>query len=184
MVFKPSFLTFHQSHAGLRSFHLHRCVFPRFHVCYADIDRWFRSPLRTFQPPILTSLKIDFMCVSCAVVYTQTDAPNSIRRRASQTVLRTILDVLPQLMAPITPFLSEEIYSAMKEEGSIFQNTYVKPNPEWKNEEVETAWNCMESIRGEVNKELEKLKKEGIVKSALEVDLSIMTGRNARSFLI
>ena len=46
----------------------------------------------------------------------------------------------------------------MKEEGSIFQNTYVKPNPEWKNEEVETAWNCMESIRGEVNKELEKLK--------------------------
>lgn len=124
------------------------------------------------------------MCVSCAVVYTQTDAPNSIRRRASQTVLRTILDVLPQLMAPITPFLSEEIYSAMKEEGSIFQNTYVKPNPEWKNEEVETAWNCVESIRGEVNKELEKLKKEGIVKSALEVDLSIMTSKNARSFLI
>ena len=72
----------------------------------------------------------------------------------------------------------------MKEEGSIFLNTYVKPNPEWKNEEVETAWNCVESIRGEVNKELEKLKKEGIVKSALEVDLSIMTGRNARSFLI
>ena len=124
------------------------------------------------------------MCVSCAVVYTQTDAPNSTQRRASQTVLRTVLDVLPQLMAPITPFLSEEIYSAMKEEGSIFQNTYVKPDPEWKNEEVETAWNCVESIRGEVNKELEKLKKEGIVKSALEVDLSIMTGKNARSFLI
>lgn len=87
-------------------------------------------------------------------------------------------------MAPITPFLSEEIYSALKEEGSIFQNTYVKLNPEWKNEEVETAWNCVESIRGEVNKELEKLKKEGIVKSALEVDLSIMTGRNASFLLI
>ena len=184
MVFEPPFLSFHQNHAGLRSFHFHRCVFPHFHVCCAGIDRSFRSPLLIFQPPILTSLKIDFMCVSCAVVHIQTDAPNSIRRRASQTVLRTILDVLPQLMAPITPFLSEEIYSALKEEGSIFQNTYVKLNPEWKNEEVETAWNCVESIRGEVNKELEKLKKEGIVKSALEVDLSIMTGRNASFLLI
>lgn len=121
------------------------------------------------------------MFAPSALSHLQTDAPNSTRRRASQTVLRTILDVLPRLMAPITPFLSEEIYSALKQEGSIFQNTYVQPNPEWKNEEVEKAWNCVESIRGEVNKELEKLKKEGIVKSALEVDLSITTGANGGS---
>lgn len=180
MVSQPSFLSFHQNHTILRSIHFYRCVVPRFSFCHSDIARWFRLPLPIFQPLTLISLKTDFMFVAFIDSHTQTDAPNSTRRRASQTVLRTILDVMPRLMAPITPFLSEEIYSSLKEEGSIFQNTYVEPNPEWKNEEVEAAWSCVESIRGEVNKELEKLKKEGIVKSALDVDLSIITGTNGK----
>ena len=80
-------------------------------------------------------------------------------------------------MAPIMPFLSEEIWSYHAEDdGSIFHHEYVRPKEEWKNEEAERAWSSISVIRDEVNRELEKLKKEGIVKSALEVDLSITTG--------
>ena len=73
----------------------------------------------------------------------QTDHPSSLKRKSTQTVLYTLLQSLPRLIAPITPFLAEEIYSHSIEndqEKSVFEDGYTEMKAEWNNQEVEKAW--------------------------------------------
>ena len=78
----------------------------------------------------------------------QTDAENSLRRRSSQTVLYELLQALPRLIAPITPFLSEEIYSYIQKDikKSVFEDGYSTIPEEWKNDSVISTWSMIFEI--------------------------------------
>ena len=39
-------------------------------------------------------------------------------------------------------------------------------------------------VKSEINRELEKLKKEGTIKCSLEVDVSVLSGRRNRNYMI
>ena len=71
-----------------------------------------------------------------------TDSPNSPRRRATQTVLYDVLQTLPRLIAPITPFLAEEIYSSMQKDlaKSVFEDGYYEMKKEWNNPSISKVW--------------------------------------------
>lgn len=125
-----------------------------------------------------------------------TDSPNSPRRRATQTVLYDVLQTLPRLIAPITPFLAEEIYSSMQKDlaKSVFEDGYYEMKKEWNNPSISKVWkytfaigfyvDSITVVKSEINRELEKLKKEGTIKSSLEVDVSVLSGRRNRNYMI
>ena len=71
-----------------------------------------------------------------------TDSPNSPRRRATQTVLYDVLQTLPRLIAPITPFLAEEIYCSMQRDPakSVFEDGYYEMKNEWDNPSITKVW--------------------------------------------
>lgn len=71
-----------------------------------------------------------------------TDSPNSQRRRATQTVLYDVLQTLPRLIAPITPFLAEEIFSYTQKDStkSVFEDGYFEMKKEWENPSVLKVW--------------------------------------------
>ena len=39
-------------------------------------------------------------------------------------------------------------------------------------------------VKSEINRVLEKLKKEGTIKSSLEVDISVLSGRRSKNYMI
>ena len=86
--------------------------------------------------------------------------------------------MVPRLTAPITPFLAEEIYSHAQKDGkkSVFEDEYPALQEEWSNSAVEQTWSVLAELKSAVNKELETMKKQGVIKSGLEVELSIQPG--------
>lgn len=87
--------------------------------------------------------------------------------------------MVPRLTAPITPFLAEEIFSHAQKDSkkSVFEEGYPVLQEEWNNPAVEQTWSVLAELKSAVNKELEMIKKQGVIKSGLEVELSIQPGR-------
>ena len=130
-------------------------------VSWAAVDRHLRRPRRlrplrvhrrVGSPPCLPHshrLLTGFTVSDLSATYFDiikdrlyTDAPHSSRRRASQTVLFEVLQALPRLVAPVTPFLAEEVFSYMQKDAtrSVFEEGYRKPQKEWNNPEVAALW--------------------------------------------
>ena len=57
-------------------------------------------------------------------------------------MLFDVLQALPRLVAPVTPFLAEEVFSYMQKDAtrSVFEEGYQKPQKEWNNPEVAALW--------------------------------------------
>lgn len=65
-----------------------------------------------------------------------------MKRRSTQTVLHELLKALPRLIAPITPFLAEEIFSYAQQDTkkSVFEDGYSQLHEEWNNSSVTETW--------------------------------------------
>ena len=90
-----------------------------FHKIYHGWNRFFTVTLSSFYLDIIKDRLYTF-------------GKNSPARRQAQTVLYHLLDRLPPLMAPITPFLSEETYSYFSKEPkkeSVLLEAF--PRPLW-----------------------------------------------------
>lgn len=88
--------------------------------------------------------------------------------------------MVPRLIAPITPFLAEEIFSAAQKDSkkSIFEEEYPAIQEEWNNPAIHQTWSILSELKSAVNKELESFKKQGEIKSGLEVEISIQPRRS------
>ena len=100
----------------------------------------------------------------------------SLDRKKAQTVLYHLIDTLLPLMAPITSFLSEEVYSYLpkQKKESVFLENFPKPSKEWKNEKVQSLFLKLFPIREELNKHLEELRREGAIGSNLQASAKLM----------
>ncbi len=98
---------------------------------------------------------------------------DGIDRRSSQTVLYLLLDHLLRMMAPITTFLSEETLQYMPGEKpeSIFLLDFPKAHSEWDRAELATDFATLFSIRSDVSKALEELRKTKTIGSGLDAQV-------------
>lgn len=83
---------------------------------------------------------------------------DSLKRRASQTVVYETLMALLKLIAPILSSTSEEMWSYLKEyvtEESVFFTTFPALKKELINPEIEQYWDAIWTIREMVNKKIE-----------------------------
>jgi isoleucyl-tRNA synthetase len=106
----------------------------------------------------------------------------SIKRRAAQTTLHRILDVLVHLMAPILSFTAEEIWTYMPDKerrpDSVFLSPIPEPDAIVADRELAEKWDRVFKERSEVLKALEVARNGGIIGHSLDAEVSLYR-RNA-----
>lgn len=120
------------------------------------------------------------------------EAPTATARRSAQTAMYTILDQLAHLMAPMLSFLAEEVsdHYMKNKSGSIHLRTIPLLENVWDVLTQETglhqdmagltvpfimeqAWQKMQLLRTVVNKELEVLRQQGIIRQSMEAQVTL-----------
>jgi len=100
------------------------------------------------------------------------DGTRSKSRRAAQTALYRILDVLVHLMAPILSFSAEEIWGYLPDKEERPESVFVSPMPEPDGSLIDPQlgekWDRIFRERGEVLKALEQARAAGIIGHSLD----------------
>ena len=96
------------------------------------------------------------------------DAPNSPRRRATQTAMHRVFDALCRLLAPITVFTAEEAWGYLGASKSVHLQLFPDQNGEWRNSEVENQVAQLLSLRGVIGQAVERARQEKLIGNALE----------------
>ena len=133
-----------------------------FHKVYQQLNHFFTVKLSAFYLDIIKDRLYTF-------------SKRSLERKKAQTVLFQLIDKLLPLMAPITSFLSEEAYSYLpkKPKESIFLEDFPEPVSEWRDKEVQNLFLKLFPLREKLNKQLEELRKKGIIGSNLQARAKI-----------
>ncbi|MDR0355644.1 MAG: isoleucine--tRNA ligase [Deltaproteobacteria bacterium] len=94
-------------------------------------------------------------------------------RRASQTVMWTVISSLTRLMAPILSFTAEEIWLRLKpsDDSSVFLEDFPEPQAEHLNPEEAQKFERLLELRTQAYKALEQARKSKIIGSGLEAEL-------------
>jgi isoleucyl-tRNA synthetase len=110
-------------------------------------------------------------------------ATDSSSRRACQTTLQHVLLVLLKTLAPITPHTAEDAWRCLPDafkdgKVSIFESGWPEAPKEWTEQFGPAAlkdWDQLLSIRGEVNRVIEKARNAKLIGSALEAQAYLQT---------
>ncbi|TMA65207.1 MAG: isoleucine--tRNA ligase [Deltaproteobacteria bacterium] len=92
-------------------------------------------------------------------------------RRATQTTLHAILDVLVRLMAPILSFTAEDVWAhapGRERPASVFLAGLPAPPAAWHDTALAARFERLLAVRGAVTKAIEEARKAGLVKQSLE----------------
>jgi isoleucyl-tRNA synthetase len=102
----------------------------------------------------------------------------SKERRAAQTTLHRILNVLVHLLAPILSFTAEEIWTYMRAKnpasGSIFLSQMPQADPAMLDRELADRWDRIFKERAEVLKALEEARIKGIIGHSLDAKVVLV----------
>jgi isoleucyl-tRNA synthetase len=105
------------------------------------------------------------------------EGAGSKKRRAAQTALFRILDVLVHLMAPILSFTAEEIWGYMPDKeqrpSSVFLSQIPQPDTEFIDPDLAEEWERIFKERAEVLKALEEARNLGIIGHSLDAKVAL-----------
>lgn len=116
------------------------------------------------------------------------EAPSGKIRRAAQTTIYYVLNALVKLISPILSFTAEEIWQHMphianENAESVFLNDMPKISAiDISNDFVE-YWDKIQNIRDEIKKVLEIQRKNKVIGSPLEADITIYCNGECKNFI-
>jgi isoleucyl-tRNA synthetase len=137
-----------------------------------DFDRYeFFKYYQVLQNFCVIDLSSFYFDIIKDTLYTA--ARKSPRRRAVQTVLHEVLQVLVRLLAPVAPHLAEDIYSHIPEslkgkEESVLLLDFPAVKNEFLNPQLDEFWKDLINVRNLVNKGLEIARADRKIGSSLE----------------
>jgi len=106
-----------------------------------------------------------------------TEAPHAPRRRSAQTVVYDILGVLVRVIAPVLPFLADEVWEAVpvRDEAAVSAQLLRWPVPQAIPEAgaVLAQGAAWLALRSEVLKALEEARMQGLIGSPLEAQVTL-----------
>ena len=180
---------------------VHRVPFERL----PELDRWallqlehlisrVQQAYKNFEFHVIFHELNNFCSVQMSATYLDilkdrlyTFAKNSPLRRGSQTVLFDILVNLTKLMAPILAFTAEEIWQTIPEQQreapSVHLTPFPKPDPLWRDPELEKQWEQLLAVRTEVQSALEVQRREKLIGAPLEAKVVIEANPKRYEFL-
>jgi isoleucyl-tRNA synthetase len=101
-----------------------------------------------------------------------TTPPKSHARRSAQTAMYHIVEAMVRWLAPVLSFTAEEIWSHLpaRREASVFHSVW-HALPEVPADAID--WDALLALRGEVARDLERLREAGEIGSPLEAEVEI-----------
>ncbi len=138
----------------------------------------FRFCNETMSAQYLTAVKDRLYC----------DAPDSGRRRRTQTVIYQIVDVLARLIAPILPHTADEVWSALH--GPDADSVHLAQFPEPQAQSVgvqgpalDADWDNVMLLRGRALKAIEDARVSGGIDNPLDCGLRITHSHKSGQYL-
>jgi isoleucyl-tRNA synthetase len=103
------------------------------------------------------------------------DAPTDPKRRAYRTVLDILFHALARYAAPILCFTAEEVWQARfpSEDGSVHFLEWPELPKLPGDDAVATSWSDVRALREQVTEAIEPLRREKIVRSSLEAEVTV-----------
>ena len=110
------------------------------------------------------------------------DAPDGMERRAYRTVLDTLFHALVRYAAPVLVFTAEEVWGTrFPDSGSIHLETW-RDLPDWRDDDLSERFAALRTLREDVMEAIEPLRREKIVRSGLEADVTVPADRVPEGF--
>ncbi|MFT3977690.1 MAG: isoleucine--tRNA ligase [Sphingomonas bacterium] len=102
------------------------------------------------------------------------DAPTDAKRRAYRTMLDVLFHALVRWAAPVLTFTAEEVWQTRfpSEDGSVHFLDWPEL-PAQAGEDVSARWLAVRSLRERVTEAIEPLRREKIVRSSLEAEVTV-----------
>ena len=146
-----------------------------FHVVYNEVHKFASSELSS-----------KYLDVVKDPLYTL--KPNDSTRRAIQSTMYDILNIIVKLISPVLSFTSEEIWSYMnhKEEDnepSVLLTTMPKSDDKYNDEDIVAKWDRIYEIRENLLVEIEKARAEKVVGHPLDAKVTIYTKGKEYEFM-
>lgn len=164
-----------------------------------EIDKWALLRLEQVREKVTKSYEAyefhslyhtihNFCAVDLSSIYLDilkdrvyTALPNSIERRAAQTVMYEILTTLVRLIAPVLTFTAEEVWQFVPKTQNMPESVQLAEWPqthaEYLNTELEVKWNKVLTIRSEITKALETARRNKVIGHSLDAAVSIYAGK-------
>ncbi len=161
------------------------------HRTYALAGR-IRAAYEAYEFHVIYHALNNFCAVDLSALYLDVrkdrlycERAGSPERRATQTVLHAMLDVLVRLMAPVLSFTADEIWSFMPEveEPSVFLAGFGEPPETWSDEALAATFDRLLAVRGAVTKALEEARQSGVVKQGSEARVVLGASGELREVL-
>ena len=115
-----------------------------------------------------------------------TTKASSKARLSAQTAMQHILESLVRNLAPILSFTSEEIWGHMagqREASVLFATRYEALDTIPNNEKADADWDSVIAIRNEVSKQIEVLRVDGKIGSALDANVVLFVDQTQAQLL-
>lgn len=149
----------------------------------------FHYVYRAVYDYIVNDLSAVYMDAAKDRLYSE--ATTSPRRRAVQTVLMNILEVLVRVMSPILSFTTDEVWEhyppairsregrpvSVQLAGWPSVSDFMPAIPDGVAERVSSDWDILLQIRDEVTKALEDAREAGKIKKSQEADVDVVAPR-------
>jgi len=112
-------------------------------------------------------------------------APDGAERRAAQTAIWHLLDLLTRLMAPILSFTADEIWSYIpgKAADTVFEAGLPGPDPALLDEPLAEKWERLLAVRSAVTKSLEEARQSGLIGHSLDARVRLASSDGLRPLL-
>jgi isoleucyl-tRNA synthetase len=156
------------------------------------LDRWILAEFSTLEQAVAKAYddfefhsvyqKVSqFIAVELSAIYHDvvkdrlyTDAPNSARRRSTQTTLHRMVGGLCQMLAPIVTFTTDEAWEFIpgEHEESVYESVW-QPGSFTLPEVEKLRWKTLFELRETALPQLEKARQAGQIGKALEARLTI-----------
>ena len=167
------------------------------HDALPELERWAlhqthalaersRAAYEDFQFHVVHHALNNFCSVDLSALYLDVrkdqlycERADGPERRATQTVLHAILDVLVRLMAPVLSFTAEELWALMPGAGrpdSVFLAGWPPPPAAWHDDALAEGFERVLAARAAVTKAVEEARQSGIVKQSSEARVVVDAG--------
>ena len=150
----------------------------------ADLDAKLKTAIGDFDFNTYVRLLSDFANEDLSAFYFDIrkdglycDAPTSEKRRAVRTVMDTLFHALVRYAAPVLVFTAEEVWQTRfpDEESSVHLLEWPELPPQPGDAMLATNWADLRALRVQVTEAIEPLRREKIVRSSLEAEVTVPT---------
>ncbi|OQW75305.1 MAG: isoleucine--tRNA ligase [Proteobacteria bacterium ST_bin14] len=150
----------------------------------ADLDAKLKTAIGDFDFNTYVRLLSDFANEDLSAFYFDIrkdclycDAPTSEKRRAVRTVMDMLFHALVRYAAPVLVFTAEEVWQTRfpDEESSVHLLEWPELPPQPGDAMLATNWADLRALRVQVTEAIEPLRREKIVRSSLEAEVTVPT---------